>query len=199
MITADHIARAIVAACRETGENPLDTIESGRAMVRARHYAMHALAHCFPLADRRGLARMVGCTGSPGTVWSMSLRVIRGANGKSAHWWDEHAYCRVVLAIIEESKKSTAKVVEKIDTPPLKLGPLPPARKKEEVQPARLEPTGFRPASDTYERELGGGHRRDYLEEGLDRRAREKIECRDILAEAAANTAKLQAKMRKED
>lgn len=63
--TADDVAVAIVAACRQTGEDPVSCAEGIYTVRRARHYAMHALARVFPEAMRRSLARCVGVPGNP--------------------------------------------------------------------------------------------------------------------------------------
>ena len=210
MVTADEVARAIVAACKETGEDPVVCL-GGYVMIRARHYAMHALAHHHQDAKRSDLARFCGAPGKPEKFWDNSRRMVLT---NKPHWWSEEAYGRVVAAL---SKNPTAKVVEKTDIPPLKMGPLPPVKPeppKAKPEPARLESGGFRPASDTYEKEIESRRGRkvgkftsvftpinaDFnYDIALGRRASERRECRDILAEAAANTAKLQAKLPKED
>ena len=98
MITANIVARAIVAACRETGEEPIAMVE-GRSLGRARHYAMHALAHCFPEAQRSILARVVGCKRNPASFFVTSLTKIQA---KNMPWWDEVAYARVINAVERE-------------------------------------------------------------------------------------------------
>lgn len=63
--TADDVAIAIVAACRETGESPVDCA-SRAPELRARKYTMLALAEVFPPKtdeDKRRLCRLAGCPG----------------------------------------------------------------------------------------------------------------------------------------
>jgi hypothetical protein len=104
--TADDVAWAIVAGCRETGEDPIAC--DGRKMsIRGRHYALHALLHVFPELPRYRAAELVGCPGKPAAFWNNSwYQVIRpcGAGGAlhMANWFDDEAYARVI-AIVELS------------------------------------------------------------------------------------------------
>lgn len=107
MPTADHVARAIVAACKETGDDPIRTIQGGlggtsRPINRARHYAMHALLHVFQDLPRHTAARIVG-SGSPVKFWNTSWHQIAkprgGGLGHVAGWFDDEAYARVITAI----------------------------------------------------------------------------------------------------
>lgn len=68
--SADDVARAIVAACRETGEDPVSLVE-GDVNLHARHYAFHALLHVFPSEPLKGLARMLGDR-RPVSFWNRS-------------------------------------------------------------------------------------------------------------------------------
>lgn len=99
--TSDQVARAIIAACRETGADPLDVAcgeaddgrggaKGARPIGRARAYAAMALrsaCRCGPVA----ISRMVGA-GTPASY----LTII---SGKVAHdelgWWSEAAFERV--------------------------------------------------------------------------------------------------------
>jgi hypothetical protein len=117
-LTADHIAAAIVAACRETGDDPIRTASGGlgtkRPTNRARHYALHALLHCFPDVDRHSAARMVGCPGSPAQFWNASWHQVAKPRasgfGHVAGWFDDVSYARVIAAIeeVEEDKRDAA-------------------------------------------------------------------------------------------
>lgn len=103
MPTADEVARAIVAAARETGEDPI-ACASGRVDQRCRHYAMHALAHVFQGIGVESVARMVGVTGKPQVYWSRFFNnVVRPPKGQKgghiARWWNDAAYDRVIRAI----------------------------------------------------------------------------------------------------
>lgn len=97
---ADDVAIAIVAACIETSENPLLIAES--RPLRARHYAMHALAHIFPTYDRVKLAALVGSPIKPQHFWRNSCNQVANPTGHSSYavaWWSGDAYDRVIRAI----------------------------------------------------------------------------------------------------
>jgi hypothetical protein len=106
--TADDVARAIVAAAHETGEDPIECAERKMGM-RCRHYAMHALAHVFPDMKRQSLGSVVGCPGKGARFWSNSmmhvvapapgLRPGQGYRPHVAKWWDDEAFGRVIAAI----------------------------------------------------------------------------------------------------
>lgn len=101
--TADHVGRAIVAACRETEACPLG-IDGGldKRIVQARHYAMHAIAHCFPGLPAATYGRCVGAIGKPDRFYSRSkqatIRMV-APHRRAAAWWSEEAYARVIEAI----------------------------------------------------------------------------------------------------
>lgn len=102
--TADHVAAAIVAACRECREDPLLFLPpAGWKVLRARHYAMHALEHCFPGLPASFYARMVGATVRPGWFMATSrmtiIAAVPGTNRRRAVWWSEAAYGRTIGAI----------------------------------------------------------------------------------------------------
>lgn len=99
--TADDVARAIVAAARETGEDPIGCIR-GEMGQRCRHYAMHALVHVFGDMPRDTAAQLVGCPGKPRYFWNNSWgQVVKpNWNGRpKANWWDAAALSRVIKAI----------------------------------------------------------------------------------------------------
>lgn len=103
MPTADEVARAIVAAARETDEDPI-ACAMGNGQMRCRHYAMHAIAHAFPLMTSRTLATVVGFPGgSPEKFYGNSLTMVvrppRHGKGHMAKWWNDGAYDRVIRAI----------------------------------------------------------------------------------------------------
>lgn len=159
--TADDVAIAIVAACRETGDDPIDTANGGlginRSTNRARHYALHALIHVFPKANRTDLCRLVGCPGKPGVFWNASWhQVVKPRSPGSllhmASWFDDTAYDRVIRAI-------EADMTRRAVAPPPKPQPEPPpyrpppgtvAKVLADEPPragklGRLEPNGYRP------------------------------------------------------
>jgi hypothetical protein len=96
--SADQIAAAIVAGCRETGEDPVLFIE-GHPDYRARHYAHHALVHLFPNAPRGSIAR---CVGGGRYFHRSSLWYVLGHGphrSEPAAWWADAALGRVIEAI----------------------------------------------------------------------------------------------------
>ena len=104
--TADQIATAIVVACMETGEDPIQVAAPEcKPASHARHYALQALAQIFPLEDRLFLATVCGCAGKPKYYWSGSVthtgRIVGGprAGKRRARWWSEESFDRVVAAI----------------------------------------------------------------------------------------------------
>jgi hypothetical protein len=105
--SSDDVARAIIAACRETGDDPARTVTGealpGQPTNRARHYAMHALLHVFPDLERHAAARLVGCPGKPAAFWNASYhQVIKpraGAAGHVAGWFNDRVYERVIAAV----------------------------------------------------------------------------------------------------
>ena len=159
--TADDVAVAIVASCRETGDDPMSTASGGlgigRATNRARHYALHALIHVFPVANRYRVCRWVGCPGKEAAFWNASWhQVVRpraSGMGHMANWWDEEAYDRVIRAI---EAARTARAVG-ANSPKVKLSA-----------------------------DVGG-----YVSADRPGVQPEKQRLQDMLAEAAANTAKL--------
>lgn len=214
--TADDVARAIVAACKETGDDPIRTAEGGlgtsRATNRARHYAMHALLHVFQGLGREMAARLVGCPGSPRQFWSASWHQIVkprvGGLGHAANWFDDDAYARVIAAIegvmrddVEEELepepepyRPPAGTVEKVlkddavdkPKPAPRLGTLEGAR-------------GYRPPPGTIEDVLKddrpvierGGKFARKIDEGSSLMPGPKRSLYDDLAQAVRNTAKM--------
>jgi hypothetical protein len=105
MISADVVAAAIVAACKETGEDPI-ACARGEERVRARHYAMHALIRVFPEVERKSAARMVGARGKPQYFHKNSL--IQTANPLAgffkAKWWSAVLFNRVIDATFDAAE-----------------------------------------------------------------------------------------------
>lgn len=102
MPTADEVARAIVAAARETEEleHVLVDLDSPN-MLRCRHYAMHAISHVFQGLPIQVLGRLVGAR-KPGSFWKNSMILIAPKSGTSRRrclWWSDEAYDRVIRAI----------------------------------------------------------------------------------------------------
>lgn len=137
MLTADHVARAIVAACRETGDDPIRTaigeLGTQRPTNRARHYAMHALLHVFPDLLRFTAARLVGCPGSEKQFWNSSWHQIvkprASGLGHVANWFDDEAFGRIIDAIGLKPESDPLSHVEieeeeKVEPPPFRV-PVP--------------------------------------------------------------------------
>lgn len=103
--TADHVAAAIVAACKETGADPQEVAmgvnigpkgnRDGAA--HARSYAGLALRCEFPDADGAALARMVGARIPKGFFLRLDKQI--NGNCKPPHWWSDDAYRRVIEAV----------------------------------------------------------------------------------------------------
>src|SRR4051794_4351119 len=80
MPNSDQVAWAIVAACRETGDDPIDTAtgvadaKHGHSKaIRARHYALHALLTVFPDMRKSLAAALVGAPGKPMAFYNNSI------------------------------------------------------------------------------------------------------------------------------
>jgi hypothetical protein len=93
MPTADEFSKAIVAACRLTGENPLE-IYSARTL-RARHYALDALLTVFPDVPQASLSRCVGYPKPKAGTANLYL-------SKRTSWWRDTFSDEVVCALVEK-------------------------------------------------------------------------------------------------
>jgi len=107
--TPDQIAIAIVAACEETGENPI-RVASGELGSRARHYALWALAHFFPppMGDSDAkwwLGKAVGGSGysfyaaSKSATFGPHTDAFGRTRPHAARWFNADAYQRVKDAV----------------------------------------------------------------------------------------------------
>lgn len=110
MPDADAVAWAIVAACKETGEDPLYVAggngnDFGPDAIRARNYAAHALIHAFPDIPRTSIGRLVGASSRSTFFYRNSrwfiLGIDRSVGAKRAEWWDDAVYDRVIRVIVE--------------------------------------------------------------------------------------------------
>jgi hypothetical protein len=194
MITADQIAATVVAACRETGEDPFKCVAGlngglpGLAgnTCRARHYALQALRDV-TVTDPLMLARLVGSPCDPAVFLRVSTfqvaKRLHGLGRRKALWWDEEEFDRVVLALRAASPAPGAKV--RSTGFPKQVNRIPEAAAH---GPARTNLDKFVDRDAPRDDQAGG-------DDQLARRAVERRACRDLLAEAAANTAKLQAKL----
>lgn len=102
--TADLVARAIVAAAKETGANPEEvamgvTVRGGRngdyEISRARAYAAMAIKAQFPDCHNASIARMVGAKWPTSYIGGIEFQQ-RNGNMK---WWNAAALKRVIDAI----------------------------------------------------------------------------------------------------
>jgi hypothetical protein len=126
--SANEIAWAIVAACHETGDDPIKvatgimTGGSGRPSVRARHYALHALLLVFPDLAREKASSFVGAPGKPMAFYHNSYNSVAkvvGAKGRRfANWWDETGFLRVVEAIRAAAPKPATAGGDMLDSSP---------------------------------------------------------------------------------
>jgi hypothetical protein len=105
MPSANQVAWAIVAACRETGEDPLVVAEQRKPQSRARHYAFQSLKVVFPDVKVPRLAFLCGCAGHPVYYASESAKGMhRHVGGKRKgerrlRFWDEGVFARVIAAV----------------------------------------------------------------------------------------------------
>ncbi len=90
---ADQIARAIVTACRLTGDLPIATCM--RQPSRARAIAMWALMEAYPGARREGIARCCGLA-KPGNIYGVV------ASARRASWWRDDWADEVLGSIVAE-------------------------------------------------------------------------------------------------
>jgi len=212
--TADDVAIALIASCKETGEDPIQAAaRSADQTFRGRHYALHALVHVFPKANRFSLCRMVGCPGKPGPFWNASWNQIAkprfpGSLTHMANWWDDAVYDRVIRAIeADRTRRAVAPKYPKPEVEPPPYRPPPGTYERELGRPrapaklGTLESTGYRPPANAIEEMLA----EDDDEKPIFDRGRiggkkprqdtfilSRQSAYDTLKEAVANTVKLQ-------
>lgn len=155
MPSANQVAWAIVAACRETGADPVAVAEGinvcgSRESSRARSYAAYALNElfrCGPVA----IGRMVG-SGAPSSFlstlsWNLKKDKVR--------WWEDAAAERVIDAVKAADPKRSATAEDILDEPsepepPKQAAPAQPRRHVLEVAPIvrtpKYERDAYRPA-----------------------------------------------------
>lgn len=93
--TADEVARAIVEACRLTGEDPI-AVAKGEPGLRARAIALDALLAVFDEAPKAALARCLAY-GSPSGAVSNLKHIFRVSS-----WWRDDWVDEVVGAIVAD-------------------------------------------------------------------------------------------------
>jgi hypothetical protein len=182
--TADQIARAIVAASRECGVDPLAVARGdmdrqhgqfvGYMTGRARHYAAEALRRQFKNVPMTEIAMWCGVRNRSSIKAYFSAKDQARASGKLV-WWDEAVVVRVIEAIGTDS----------IDTAPRQSSPhfyYEPVRAvRREPEPAAVvidEMTGKRRLS-----AVGSG----FVTAGLPAPRRD-----EFLRQAVENTARMQ-------
>ena len=96
MPTADQVARAIVAAARETGADPVKVLrEAGRVEERnARTYAAFALCRLFPDCRPSTIGRLVGSDHPP-----YAAIIVAKINADKFPWFKREALQRVLAAV----------------------------------------------------------------------------------------------------
>jgi hypothetical protein len=95
--SADQIARAIVAAARLTGADPLKIYEpspaTGNPLSRARFLAFAGVLAVFPECRQTALGRLLGIPSSEKIKWNFG-------QARSAKWWREDWVDKVVGVIL---------------------------------------------------------------------------------------------------
>lgn len=226
-MTADDVAHAIIAACRETGADPLQVgaglggkDKSMWPITRARVFASHALAELFPRHSRAAIAECCGVGRGRSANYFAECRSNRRAGGSS--WFSDLALARVMAHVREHStrpipiepttdeKKQIRALQEKPQQPEKSSTSKPSAaaafvakRTSSPAKPPDSSTPAPRPASpppavlETKSR--AAPPRRPDSMTGVFTSAKngepsEKRSLREMLAEAAANTAKLPIK-----
>lgn len=186
MPSADHYATAIVAAALYTRENPESFVDAD-ADAKFRHFAFHALLSVFPKADRSSVAAALGAPGKPGYFHRSSMWHILGEGPhrtKPIDWWSDEALALVIKAIQSVPGAAVPRSVPTVV--PRSASRVVP------VTPKAVETISPRTGLDRFAAKYSNVDQ-------LTARAVERRVCRDLLAEAAANTAKLQKKLPRED
>lgn len=149
MVTAEHVARALVAACRETNEDPVLVASREPGAFRSRHYAMFALLEVFPDLTGKEAARLVGCPGKPAVFFYNSLTKRATGRPGGGAWWNPAIFERVVAVLKSDGPLPPP------EPPPYKPGPLPPVPVPPLPPAARLGTRdadgGYRPPPGTVE------------------------------------------------
>lgn len=204
--TADDVAVAVVAACQETGDDPISTHQGGlgvgRATNRARHYALHALVHVFPHANRLRLCEWVGCPGKPGPFWNSSLhQVVKprypGSATRMANWFDDAAYDRVIRAVeADRTRRAVAPAAERevevnhyAEPPAYPSRPGAPGLPASRAERIKAEASRVTAALDDDARSRFAGLG---AKERVPAPIENKSKLQDMLRDAVANTAKMQ-------
>lgn len=183
--TADHVAMAVVAACRETGEDPFAVMQRV-TQLRARHYALHALREVCDIEGARA-ADLVGCPAKPHYFFANSRSQVFYWNSikghRAAKWWREDAFERIVSAI------------RAVPAPALESAPEAPARSpRVDIEDGKEVFRGSADKPVKLTADIGS-----IIEPTRPSATPGKIAARNMLAEAMAETARQQARMKSQD
>lgn len=145
VLTAEHVAVAIVTACREMGEGALAVAEQRKPQSRARHYALQALRTVFPKVQRDRLAFLCGCAGNPEFYAANSARgmarFVGGPHkGERIHrFWNEAVFERIIASIRESAptRERDVEIEATPDAPPRRAPVKLSARIDSIVEPTR--------------------------------------------------------------
>lgn len=195
-MNADDIARAICAAAKETGADPIDLAlgndrtagypqASMLKVSRARAYAGRALVKVFDNVARPTIARLIGVSRpSQGSFFS-------SLDGRPTPWWFEDVFGRVVSAVEAgrvrpepETAPAAARSPEPAPQPEWVISPGQRFRGYGRQPIGTLERDGFRPAPGTAEAVLRDD-KDHYVSVGP------PIKQDDFLRRAVENTAKM--------
>lgn len=202
MISADAYATAIVAAARLTGEDPESFVDRDPEC-RFRHYALHALLNVYPDARPGDVSNALGCPGKPTFFPRSSLWFVLGQGPHRkvpAEWWDNVTLGLVIEAVLKVTPLPAPKVVPRpvpSETPqtPSQVKPATPKPVLRQPPPPDAPDRGAaRSGMDRFSARFGRPPL-DPDSDPLTRRAVERGKSYDLLAEAARNTAALQAKL----
>lgn len=212
-MTADHVAAAIWAACRITGAEH-DKLLAGqldpggphtpKPYHRARRLCAAALATAFPEIPRSTIARLIGVQGNDRQQNFVGDTFKYINKGAFAVWWSDAA-----LEYVSRAVAARGQVQQPAEGPAPPQGtapagpepaPAPEDRPRGAALPDALldqtEPRSGRPIGATLaaRRVAAEGSLTAHEQQSLGRRADERRRAYDLLAEAAANTARMQAK-----
>lgn len=134
-LSSDAVAVALVAAARITGEDPERFVDR-HPDFRCRHFALHALMHCFRSVGPLRISMALGCPGKANYFFRSSLWWTLGQNPhgtkKRAEWWSDESLGLVIAAL--EAHLGGPAPVEEDDTE--EAPPRPRRRVELAAQPA---------------------------------------------------------------
>lgn len=209
MPIAEVYARGLIAAFQGTGES-VDEFAVERTDMRSKHYVLHAIKASFPDADLKSVCSALSVPGKAGFFYRNSVWFVLGQReGRDgpAHWWSEDLFGKVCAAVAEAhlSANPIPRPVPSVvpEKPPCATPAAPKAVLRHPEAPIAPErPAGrLRTRLDSIADGVSRAPRSpsnpntDWLTE----KAVDRGRSRDLLAEAAANTKKLQDAMPKDD